>query len=85
KRYQSADEVLLALGKLRHRQDPVNTVHKKSVAPSLMSSDRFSSRLGSRLGLLILAGVGAAIVLIFLFSYWSRPNPIKAKEYYEQG
>lgn len=85
KRYQSAEEVLVALSKLRHRQEPVNTAHKKSIAPSLVSSDSFYSRLGSRFWLLILAGVGAAIVLIFLFSYWSRPNPIKAKEYYEKG
>ncbi|MEG4484921.1 tetratricopeptide repeat protein [Microcoleus sp. D2_18a_B4] len=85
KRYQSAEEVLVAIRKLRHRQEPGNKAHKKSISPRLLSSDSFSSRLGSRFWLMILAGFGAAIVLLFLFSYWRRPNPIKAKEYYEQG
>ena len=84
KRYQSAEQVLQALSKLRHRQEPGNTPQKKSISPSSLSSDSFSSRLGTRFWWLILAGFGA-IALVFLFSYCSRPNPIKAKEYYEQG
>ncbi|MEG4279549.1 tetratricopeptide repeat protein [Microcoleus sp. MON1_C1] len=84
KRYQSADEVLAALSKLRHRPEQGNMAQKKSISPLLMSSDSFSSR-GSRFWWLILAGFGAVIVMIFLFSYASRPNPLKAKEYYELG
>ncbi|MCY7383743.1 MAG: tetratricopeptide repeat protein, partial [Microcoleus sp. CAN_BIN18] len=85
KRYQSADEILQALGKLRHRQEPGNAAQKKSISPSLLSNNSVLSRLGTRFWWLILAGSGAAIALIFLLSYWSRPNPTKAKEYYEQG
>ncbi|WP_442921862.1 tetratricopeptide repeat protein [Microcoleus sp. ARI1-A5] len=84
KRYQSADEVLAALSKLRHRQEPGNTAQKTSISPSLLSSNSFSSRLGTRFWWLIFAGCGA-IGLVFLFNYCSRPNPIKAKEYYEKG
>ncbi len=84
KRYQSAGDVLQALSKLRHRQEP-NTAQKKSNSPSLLSADSFLSRFGTRFWWLILAGTGAAVALAFLFSYWSRPNPIKAKEYYELG
>ncbi|MEG4016895.1 tetratricopeptide repeat protein [Microcoleus sp. S36b_A2] len=84
KRYQSAEDVLAALSKLTHRQEP-HTAQKKSRAPnSLRSVDSFASRLGPRFWWLILAGLGA-ISLVFLLSYCSRPNPIKAKEYYEQG
>ncbi|MGB3263604.1 MAG: tetratricopeptide repeat protein [Microcoleus sp.] len=82
KRYQSADDVLAALSKLTHRQEP--HAQKKSRAPSLLSVDSFVSRLGTRFWWLILAGLGA-IALVFLFSYCSRPNPIKAQEYYELG
>lgn len=84
-RYQSAEEVLEAISKLRHRQEPGNKAQNKSISPSLVSSNSVASRLGSRFWWLILAGFGAAIVLVFLFNYWSRPNPIKAQEYYEQG
>ncbi|WP_333275466.1 MULTISPECIES: tetratricopeptide repeat protein [unclassified Microcoleus] len=84
KRYQSAEEVLAELSKLRHRQEPGNTAHNKSISPILLSANTFSSRFGTRFLWLIWAGVGA-IALVFLFNYCSRPNPIKAKEYYEQG
>jgi len=84
-RYQSAEEVLEAISKLRHRQEPGNKAQNKSISPSLVSSNSVASRLGTRFWWLILAGFGAAIVLVFLFNYWSRPNPIKAKEYYENG
>lgn len=83
KRYQSAEDVLAALSKLTHRQEP-HTAQNKSRAPSLRSVDSFASRFGPRFWWLILAGLGA-ISLVFLLSYCSRPNPIKAKEYYEQG
>ncbi len=84
KRYQSAEDVLAALSKLTHRQEP-HTAQQKSRAPSsLRSVDSFASRFGPRFWWLILAGLGA-ISLVFLLSYCSRPNPIKAKEYYEQG
>ncbi|MBE9161292.1 tetratricopeptide repeat protein [Tychonema sp. LEGE 06208] len=83
KRYQSAEDVLAALSKLTHRQEP-HTAQQKSRAPSLGSVDSFASRFGPRFWWLILAGLGA-ISLVFLLSYCSRPNPIKAKEYYEQG
>ncbi|MEG4999766.1 tetratricopeptide repeat protein [Microcoleus sp. B4-D4] len=84
KRYQSAEDVLAALSKLTHRQEP-HTAQQKSRAPSsLRSVDSFASRFGPRFGWLILAGLGA-ISLVFLLSYCSRPNPIKAKEYYELG
>ncbi|WP_172187178.1 serine/threonine-protein kinase [Microcoleus asticus] len=85
KRYQSAEEVLVDLSKLRHRLEPVNKAPKKSISPSLLSSESFSSRFKTRFWWLILAVFGAAIILVFLFSYLSRPNPIKAKEYHEQG
>ncbi|MEO6860547.1 MAG: tetratricopeptide repeat protein [Microcoleus sp.] len=84
KRYQSAEDVLVALSKLRHRQEPGNTAQNKSMSPSLLSSNTFSSLLGSRFWWLIFAGCGA-IAMVFLFNYWSRPNPIKAQEYYAQG
>lgn len=84
KRYQSAEEVLAELSKLRHRQEPGNTAHNKNISPLLLSAKNFSSRFGTRFLWLILAGFGA-ISLVFLFNYCSRPNPIKAKEYYEQG
>ncbi|MBE9121895.1 tetratricopeptide repeat protein [Tychonema sp. LEGE 07199] len=84
KRYQSAEDVLAALSKLTHRQEP-HTAQQKSRAPnSLRSVDSFASRFGPRFWWLILAGFGA-ISLVFLLSYCSRPNPIKAKEYYELG
>ncbi|MEG3986262.1 tetratricopeptide repeat protein [Microcoleus sp. S28C3] len=85
KRYHSAEEVLVDLSKLRHRLEPVNKAPKKTIPPSLLSSESFSSRFKTRFWWLILAVFGAAIILVFLFSYLSRPNPIKAKEYHEQG
>ncbi|MCC3438542.1 MAG: serine/threonine-protein kinase [Oscillatoriales cyanobacterium] len=85
KRYPSAEEVLAALSKLKHRQEPGNTAQNKNISPSsLLSSNTFSSGLGSRFWWLIFAGCGA-IAMVFLFNYCSRPNPIKAKEYYEKG
>ena len=85
KRYRSAEEVLAALSKLRHRQEPGNTAQNKNISPSsLLSFNTVFSGLGTRFWWLILAGCGA-IAIVFLFNYYSRPNPIKAKEYYEQG
>ncbi|MCW6053498.1 tetratricopeptide repeat protein [Lyngbya sp. CCAP 1446/10] len=85
KRYLSAEEILAALSKLRHRPDAGNTTQNKKKSPSsLLSSNNFGLRLGTRFWWLIFAGCGA-IALVFLFNYCSRPNPIKAKEYYEKG
>jgi tetratricopeptide (TPR) repeat protein len=84
KRYHSADEVLAALRKLKHRQDPADTPQHTSIsAESIHSSGH--SLLGTRLLWLVLAGFGATMALFFLFSYLNRPNPVKAREYYEQG
>ncbi|MDQ2096618.1 MAG: tetratricopeptide repeat protein [Tychonema bourrellyi B0820] len=84
KRYQSAQEVLEALNKIRHRQDSANNAQNTNAyQPKLTSSG--SWLVDSRFWLLALAGLGTALGLILLFSYWNRPNPLKAKEYYEQG
>ncbi len=86
KRYQSAEEVLAALSKIRHRQDSGNSAQKNS-----SSTDKFRSsgvnfaNSGMRFWLLALAGLGVVLGLIILFRYWNRPSPVKAKEYYEQG
>jgi serine/threonine protein kinase len=86
KRFQSAQEVLEALKKLRNRPEQALTAQKANIAPETpLSSARFSQRFGSRFWWLVLAGVGAAIALGFLLNYCSRPNPLKAREYYEQG
>jgi serine/threonine protein kinase/lipoprotein NlpI len=86
KRYQSAQEVLEALSKIRNRQDSGNNAQKTSAYQSqLMSSGTWFINFGTRFWLLALAGLGTALGLILLFSYWNRPSPVKAKEYYEQG
>jgi len=86
KRYQSAQEVLEALSKIRHRQDSANNAQNTSVYKSkLMSSGSLFVNFGTRFRLLALAGLGIVLGLILLFSYWNRPSPLKAKEYYEQG
>lgn len=85
KRYVSAEEVLADLRKMRSRQDPGGAAPKNSIsANTLLSPAGFSTRFASSLWL-ILAGLGAASALVFLFNYFTRPNPIKAREYYEQG
>jgi tetratricopeptide (TPR) repeat protein len=85
KRYQSAEEVLAALRKIKNRQESVNTAPQANNSPDLIHSHSgFLERFGSRLWL-ILAGLGAAIALLLLFNYLNRPNPIQAREYYERG
>ncbi len=86
KRYQSAEEVLEALSKIRHRHDAANTSQKNSLSQSRSWSYGNSFlNLGSRFWLLAFAGLGTLIGLMLLFNYWNRPNPVKAREYYEQG
>ena len=86
KRYQSAQEVLVALSKIRHRQDSGNSAQKTSASTeTFMSSGVRFVNSGIRFWLLALAGLGIVLGLIILFSYWNRPSPVKAKEYYEQG
>ena len=86
KRYQSAEEVLEALSKIGHRHDPANTSQKNSLSQSRFRSYGNSFfNLGSRFWLLAFAGLGTLLGLILLFNYWNRPNPVKAREYYEQG
>ena len=85
KRYKSAEEVLVALSKIKNRPDAVATAPKASIYPAtLQSNSGFWDRFGSSFGL-ILAGLGAAIALVFLLNYLNRPNPIKARQYYEEG
>ncbi|MEG3858442.1 tetratricopeptide repeat protein [Microcoleus sp. herbarium12] len=84
KRYQSADEVLAALSKLRHRLEPGNTDQNKSSSASILSAKSSLLRLGTRFWWAILASCGG-LAMVFLFGYYSRPNPIKAQEYYAQG
>lgn len=86
KRYQSAEEVLEALSKIRHRQDSANNSQRNSLSQSrFMSGGNSFFNLGSRFWLFAFAGLGTLLGLILLFNYWNRPNPVKAKEYYEQG
>jgi tetratricopeptide (TPR) repeat protein len=86
RRYQSAAEVLEALQKLNHRQDLLGTAHKATIMPDNAGNGAsLGSRFNARFWWLLLGGIGAAIALVFLLSYCGRPNPVKAKEYYERG
>ncbi|MGL5064239.1 MAG: tetratricopeptide repeat protein [Microcoleus sp.] len=86
RRFQSAAEVLDALHKLRNRQEAVGISQKSTIdAEKSRAHPVWLSRLNSNFLWVVLGGFGVAIVLIFLLSYCDRPNPIKAKEYYERG
>jgi tetratricopeptide (TPR) repeat protein len=85
KRYQSAAEVLAALRKLNNRPDARDGEQQASFTTKMgMSGGRSLPRLDSRLWLVLL-GIGGAIALVWLLIFFNRPNPVKAKEYFDRG
>lgn len=89
KRYQSANQVLSALRKLSTRQSPKSDEPEiKLINPKIDMRVPSLPRLDSRLWLILL-GIGGAIALMFilmwLFTFFTRPNPEKAREYFNRG
>jgi serine/threonine protein kinase/regulator of sirC expression with transglutaminase-like and TPR domain len=85
KRYQSAAEVLAALSKISIRQESKTAVPQPNLnrkmdilrKPSLL-------RLDSRLWLVLL-GIGGVMAFLWLFAFFTRPDPVKAREYFAHG